>query len=247
MLRSILGLLAVSFVISCLLTRLMCWLSVRIGFVDRPGGRKIHANPKPLGGGVAILLGFCLPMAAALIYVQLQPPPDLPGVNWQAYWSGIRQETPLALGILGAAVLVHILGLVDDARALGPYPKLFAQLLIVATLVITGKLGVLTFLGHWPSAILSILWITAITNAFNFLDNMDGLSAGIAVVCAAAFLVATVSIGQWFVAAMLALLLGSAAGFLCFNFPPASIFMGDSGSLPLGFLLAVATVRARPT
>jgi UDP-GlcNAc:undecaprenyl-phosphate GlcNAc-1-phosphate transferase len=102
---------------------------------------------------------------------------------------------------------------------------------------------VLTALGGAASAICTILWITAIANAFNFLDNMDGLSAGVAAVCTAAFLVTTLSIGQWFVAAALALLLGSLVGFLCFNFAPASIFMGDSGSLVVGLLLGVLTVR----
>src|SRR5205823_10859755 len=91
--------------------------------------------------------------------------------------------------------------------------------------------------------ILTILWIAGITNAFNFLDNMDGLSTGVAAVCTVAFLVTALSIGQWFVAACLALLLGSLLGYLCFNFPPASIFMGDSGSLVIGFLLGVLTVR----
>ena len=90
---------------------------------------------------------------------------------------------------------------------------------------------------------LSVLWIAGITNAFNFLDNMDGLSAGVAAVCTTAFLVATLSIGQWFVAACLALLLGALLGFLCFNFAPASIFMGDSGSLVIGLVLGVLTVR----
>ncbi|HLL90871.1 MAG TPA: MraY family glycosyltransferase, partial [Tepidisphaeraceae bacterium] len=89
----------------------------------------------------------------------------------------------------------------------------------------------------------SVLWITAITNAFNFLDNMDGLSAGVAAVCTAAFLVAALTIGQWFVAAALALLLGALLGFLWFNFPPARIFQGDAGSLVVGFLLGVLTVR----
>src|SRR5205823_10819178 len=91
--------------------------------------------------------------------------------------------------------------------------------------------------------ILTILWIAGITNAFNFLDNMDGLSTGVAAVCTVAFLVTTLLIGQWFVAASLALLLGALLGYLCFNFPPASIFMGDSGSLVIGFLLGVLTVR----
>ena len=93
------------------------------------------------------------------------------------------------------------------------------------------------------SVAVSVLWIAAITNAFNFLDNMDGLSAGVAAVCTAAFLVAAVSIGQWFVAAALAMLLGALLGFLCFNFAPASIFMGDSGSLLIGLVLGVLTIR----
>jgi UDP-GlcNAc:undecaprenyl-phosphate GlcNAc-1-phosphate transferase len=101
----------------------------------------------------------------------------------------------------------------------------------------------LTFLGPVASVVLTVLWITAITNAFNFLDNMDGLSAGVAAVCTTAFLITALSIQQWFVAAALALLLGALLGFLCFNFPPASIFMGDSGSLLIGLVLGVLTVR----
>ena len=91
--------------------------------------------------------------------------------------------------------------------------------------------------------VLTILWITGITNAFNFLDNMDGLSSGVAAVCGLAFLVTAVLIGQWFVAGMLAMLVGALVGFLCFNFSPASIFMGDSGSLVIGFVLGSLTVR----
>src|SRR5439155_4007557 len=98
-------------------------------------------------------------------------------------------------------------------------------------------------MGIWPSVVVTICWIVAITNAFNFLDNMDGLSAGVAAVATTAFLITALSIGQWFVAASLALLLGALLGFLCFNFPPARIFMGDSGSLVIGFLLGVLTVR----
>ena len=90
---------------------------------------------------------------------------------------------------------------------------------------------------------LTILWICAITNAFNFLDNMDGLTAGVAAICTLAFVVTAVLIGQWFVAGMLVLLLGALVGFLCFNFSPASIFMGDSGSLVVGMLLGCLTVR----
>jgi UDP-GlcNAc:undecaprenyl-phosphate GlcNAc-1-phosphate transferase len=245
MLRAILGLLAVSFLLSWIFTWLMVRISTRIGFVDRPGGRKVHARPTPFGGGVAIILAFSLPTLGALFYTHFgAPPPDTASIPWRDYFSGARQQTPLAMEIIVSAIALHLLGLIDDLRPLGPYLKLFAQLAVTSALVIAGDLRALTALGPAISILLTILWITAITNAFNFLDNMDGLSAGIAVVCAIAFLIATLSIGQWFVAAMLALLVGAGVGFLCFNFPPASIFMGDSGSLPLGFLLSVATVRA---
>ena len=244
-------LFAASFAISFFAILLIRPLARRIGFVDKPGGRKIHANPRPLGGGVAIFAGIALPLLAALIYVHLFDPPTGNGsLPWQAYWGGIRLKTPMALSILGAAACLHIMGLFDDRRALGPYLKLIVQLTVITTLVWSQHLLVLTAidkqigLGQLPSIILSVLWIVAITNAFNFLDNMDGLSAGIAVVCATAFLIATLGIGQWFVAAALTLLIGSGVGFLCFNFPPATIFMGDSGSLVLGFFLGTLTVLA---
>jgi UDP-GlcNAc:undecaprenyl-phosphate GlcNAc-1-phosphate transferase len=138
---------------------------------------------------------------------------------------------------------MHLMGLWDDRKALGPYIKLFLQLAITAALVVFADLRALTVLGYLPSVVITVLWIVAITNAFNFLDNMDGLSAGIAAVCTLAFLIAALTIGQWFVAACLALLLGALLGFLCFNFSPASIFMGDSGSLIIGLILGVLTVR----
>src|SRR5207253_6218535 len=123
------------------------------------------------------------------------------------------------------------------------------QIAIISFLVIAFDMRALTaldsmmHLGRWPSVVLTVLWITAITNAFNFLDNMDGLSAGVAAVCTTAFLVTALSIEQWFVAASLALLLGTLLGFLCFNFAPATIFMGDSGSLLIGLILGTLTVR----
>ncbi len=231
----------------------------KIGFVDKPGGRKIHANSKPLGGGVAIYWGMALPMIAGLVYLHLCDPPAAlrnghllgPGVAGQidAYWSGARQQTPLAIAILVAAGLMHVVGLADDRKAMGPYSKLIIQLGIVSALVLGLNMRILTFLDHaipagkWVSAIITILWICAITNAFNFLDNMDGLSAGVASVCTIAFLIATLALGQWFVAAALALLLGAMLGFLWHNFPPAKIFMGDSGSLVIGLMLGILTVR----
>lgn len=245
----ILSLALLTFAISWSATLAMKRLSPRIGFVDKPGGRKIHSNPKPLGGGVAIFWAFALPMVVGLAVVNWG---HLPAA-WQGriphlndYWSGMRERTPMALGLLLAAAVMHLMGLIDDRRALGPYSKLLVQLATITLLVLAlGELRILTALGPALSIVLTILWIAAITNAFNFLDNMDGLSAGVAAVCTAAFLVATLTINppQLFVAAALALLLGALLGFLCFNFAPASIFMGDSGSLVIGLLLGILTVR----
>jgi UDP-GlcNAc:undecaprenyl-phosphate GlcNAc-1-phosphate transferase len=165
-----------------------------------------------------------------------------------AYWSGIRDKTPIALGILAGAIIMHLMGLFDDRQALGPFIKLILQLGVTTVLAVVFKLRILTGLDHWlplgqiPSIVATVLWIAAITNAFNFLDNMDGLSSGVAAVCTVAFLVAALTAHTWFVAAALALLLGSILGFLCFNFPPATIFMGDSGSLVIGYMLGVLTV-----
>jgi len=248
-----LGLL--SFVIAVIVTAAMKRVAPRLNFTDKPGHRKIHKAPTPLGGGVAIYLAFVLPMVGILAGVRLldpaQPLFNIPADRWAAYIGGaIELATMPTLALLSAMTLLHIVGLIDDRRALGPYLKLFVQLAAAAIVVIPFKqFWSLTALddrlgaGGILSVAVSILWITAITNAFNFLDNMDGLSAGIAAVCTSSFLVTAILIQQWFVAAALALLLGALIGFLCFNFPPASIFMGDSGSLIVGFILGVLTIR----
>src|SRR5580658_4351257 len=210
-------LIAASFAISWLVTFWMRTLAVRIGFVDKPGGRKIHDNPKPLGGGVGIFWGLALPILLGLAILALPHPPEFLrssqllgheiASNLDAYWSGARLQAPMAWSILLAAVAIHALGLWDDKKALGPMLKLVVQIAIITALVVESKSRVLTFLdqqfswGETVSFILTVLWIAAVTNAFNFLDNMDGLSAGVAAVCTTAFLIATLSIGQWFVAA----------------------------------------------
>ncbi|MGC4031041.1 MAG: MraY family glycosyltransferase [Tepidisphaeraceae bacterium] len=264
--RSGLSLLAgggVSFVLSLVLTRVMIWLAPKIGFTDKPGHRKIHANPKPLGGGVAIFLSFVLSLLGgsfAFIYLGLSVTAamDKEGLGPSPLVSGAAQQMPVLIGLIVATFAMHVMGLFDDRKALGPYSKLIVQLGVTAALVITMeqlaahtpslRLRVLTTLdqygmGPWPSIVLTVFWIAAITNAFNFLDNMDGLSSGVAAVCTTAFLVTALTIGQWFVAATLAVFLGSLLGFLVWNFAPAKIFMGDSGSLVVGFVLGVLTVR----
>jgi UDP-GlcNAc:undecaprenyl-phosphate GlcNAc-1-phosphate transferase len=246
---AILGLAAGSFVIAWVATFAMIRVAPRIGFVDKPGHRKIHSNPKPLGGGVAIFLGVVVPLIVVLIAARVAGASG----EWAPYFGGVVKKTPLAVGIVLAMLGMHLLGLWDDRKALGPYLKLSIQLAVTTALVACfSELRILTALGPVPSILLTVLWIGAITNAFNFLDNMDGLSAGIACVASVAFLVTALSIGQLFVAGVLALLIGALLGFLWFNFSPARIFMGDSGSLLIGLLLGVLTTlttylpRGRP-
>jgi UDP-GlcNAc:undecaprenyl-phosphate GlcNAc-1-phosphate transferase len=252
---SVLILGVASFAICFIVTAIMKRFAPRIGFVDKPGHRKIHRNPIPLGGGVAIFLGFALPMLGIVLGVLILDPASpqfgISASQWTAYLGGARAQAPFALVLLAAMLVMHVMGLIDDRRALGPYSKLFIQLAVTTALVIAfpRSLWSLTAMderlgGHGViSVAVSVLWITAVTNAFNFLDNMDGLSAGIAAVCTVSFLITTLLIEQWFVAASLAMLLGVLVGFLCFNFAPASIFMGDSGSLLIGFVLGVLTIR----
>lgn len=266
MLVPIFLLLAAAFVISCVLTAVIIRIAPRIGFVDKPGHRKIHVNPKPLGGGVAIFWTIAVILLAAVwwvkqvgyISVMYGLPAEMTASEQSEFLSraalreallrGAYDQSPLALGLVTAALALHILGLIDDKRALGPYVKLITQLAVTTAFVMIFDVRALTALdklglGKLPSIAITVLWIGTITNAFNFLDNMDGLSAGVAAVCATAFLVTTILIEQWFVAATLALLLGAVLGFLVWNFPPAKIFMGDSGSLVIGFILGVLTVR----
>src|SRR4051812_18866027 len=230
----VLTLAVVSFAISWIATAAMKRIAPRLGFVDKPGRRKIHKAPTPLGGGVAIFLAFSLPLLAIVIGIHLLDPAvprfGISGETWAATIGGAHQRTGLVLGLLGAVAVMHVMGLIDDRKALGPYLKLFIQLAVTTALVVPfpHSLWTLTALddrlgAHGVLAVtISVLWITAVTNAFNFLDNMDGLSAGVAAVCTVSFLITTLLIGQWFVAAALALLLGAMLGFLCFNFPPAS-------------------------
>src|SRR5688572_2122172 len=247
MVLPILLLAGASFVVSWLLTLTMKRLARRIGFVDKPGHRKIHHNPKPLGGGVAIFWGIAGPMLVLLAVLNFAGHVVVEryhgAENVDALVAGGQYQTPMSLGFLGGMLVLHAVGLIDDRKALGPFTKLLVQLAVATAFVVIYDVRALTALGYVPSVILTVLWIAGITNAFNFLDNMDGLSAGVAAVCTAAFLITALTIGQWFVAAMLALLLGALLGFLCFNFNPASIFMGDSGSLLIGFVLGVMTVR----
>jgi len=240
------------------------WLArraaARLGLMDQPGHRKVHTQVTPRNGGIGIFWGIALPLLAGLAVLFVFPADRLAAwlpVAARPHIAGLLAHRHLALLLLAATLGIHLLGLLDDRKALAAWPKLLAQLACAIALVGVGELlnrgafRTLTFFddlfpgGFWVSATLSVLWIVALTNAFNFLDNMDGLSAGVAFLCAGLFLIAAASGAepQWFICALLLLFMGSVLGFLCYNFPPASIFMGDGGSMVLGFFLSALTIR----
>lgn len=234
-----------SFLVAILLTLLVRRISARIGFVDRPGGHKSHRTPTPYGGGIAILVAAALPIAAALLLAGMLSEERAAagfGQAAAAYLGGIRAKAGQALVVLGGAVAVHLLGLRDDVRPLGAYPKLAVLLAIAAGIATIGDVRMGLFAGEVGSVLLTVLWLGVIMNALNFLDNMDGLSAGVTCVCLAFFAICGLLAGQVLVPALACIFLGAVAGFLVFNFPPATIFMGDAGSLLCGYMLGVISV-----
>jgi UDP-GlcNAc:undecaprenyl-phosphate GlcNAc-1-phosphate transferase len=233
----------VSFAISLLATSVSKRVAVRLNWLDRPGRHKAHAQPTPMLGGSAIFLtviGLGL-LGLAIGRLWLGQTPAWVGESLGRHVAGVVSRTPQALGILLGAMALHIAGLIDDRRALGPWRKLFIQAGVATGVVFFCDVRVLTFAGSAVSIVATILWLVAITNAFNFLDNMDGLAAGVGAIVAAALMGAALGAGQLLVPAAAALLLGALLGFLVHNFPPASVFMGDAGSMVIGYLLAVTS------
>lgn len=200
-------------------------LALELGFVDAPASRKLHQEAMPLLGGLAIIGGTLLAVL---------------GFTYLAY----GRIPPSVAGVLLAAGVVAATGLVDDRLGLPAWVKLAGQFLGFLILIRFGirvQLPVPDVLNY----LITFLWLAGIANAVNFLDNMDGLSAGVSAV-AAAFILLLATIGdQVLVAGLSAAILGACLGFLRFNFPPAQIFMGDTGSLFLGFLLAVLALQLR--
>ena len=233
------------FLLSLVMTLVVRAWARRTGFVDRPGGHKQHDAPIALGGGIALFVAVCVPVllgtTAAWLLRDGASPTWLPGFL-QVHLDGIASKLPGVLAILGGALVLHVVGLLDDRLALGPGPKFVAQLGVA--LFIAWPIGIraVEALPAPLSITVTVLWIALITNAFNFLDNMDGLSAGVATIAAAIFAVTSMAAGQVFVPIMAWVLVGALLGFLLFNFSPATIFMGDAGSLVVGYLLSVLTI-----
>ncbi len=196
-------------------------LALDVGLVDSPGPTKVHARDIPYLGGVAI--------AAATIAGWLLEP---------------RLGTRMAVLAL-AAIGVALVGLVDDHRTLGPFFRVAVEASAAGAVIIAGVRADPFGIPALDIAV-TLVWIVGVTNALNLFDNMDGLAAGTAgIVAAGVFALAAIS-GQEMVATVGAALAGACAGFLVHNWRPASIFMGDAGSLFLGFVLSIAVLELRP-
>ena len=206
-------------------------LALRFGMVDKPGPRKVHLNPIPLLGGMAIYLGFVLAILLSR--------------------HGVPQQQ--IVGILAGATLLAVIGFLDDGGLLHHQVKLFVGMPIAALFLIASGIRAQLFsqffrdgLGLVLDCFLTILWVVGITAAFSILDHMDGLCAGIAAVAAAFFTIAAMMNGQILVSTLGAATLGASLGFLRWNFNPAKIFMGDGGAMFLGFLMATLGLKVRP-
>lgn len=193
--------------------------ALKYGIVDRPDGRlKRQRKPVPYLGGLAIYLAFLVSLTFTFEF---------------------RQDV---LGIVLAGTLVMMLGLIDDFGVLSPGTKLAGQFLAVFVLIKSGIQIEIAALPDWLDLALTVVWMIGIINAFNLLDIMDGLSAGVGLISAVFLLVVALANGDTTIAFMLTALVGSLLGFLRYNFHPATIYMGDAGALFLGLMLGALSM-----
>ncbi len=254
----------------------VCWtaawlvrgLGPRLGLVDRPGTRKIHEKPMPTSGGLAIWLGLVVPLGLGqcLLWMLLVGPSVFPAAAavrstplWEflatkgivEHFAGLLQQSAKLWLLLGGGGALMFLGLADDLRGLDWRFRLAAQTAVAATMVACGWCVHLPWNVPGLAFAVSVVWIVGLVNSFNMLDNMDGLSAGVAAIAAGILAAAALLTPrpdnhqpQLFVAGFLLLIVGSLLGFLAHNRPPARLFMGDAGSYLIGYLLAMATLTA---
>ena len=213
-------------VFSWLFTPIYKRVAWKLGMVDKPNPRRLNKVPIPNGGGLAIMGAFWLAVVLKGVYH-----PSLKG---------------LAVG----SVIIGLTGVIDDRWELNPGLKFIGQLLAAVAVVAGGTViqfatnpfGGMVYLGWWGIPI-TVAWITAVANMFNFIDGIDGLAAGVAVIACLPLFAVALQLGYTFVAVLLLALAGSALGFLRYNFSPAKLFLGDTGAMFLGFMLGSLAVE----
>jgi UDP-GlcNAc:undecaprenyl-phosphate GlcNAc-1-phosphate transferase len=212
----------------------------RHGVVDDPGHRKIHATPIPLAGGLAVMTGLLAALLGGTVFVFLHSSSG----TMALLQYGLGRRATRLLGITAGAFGMLLIGLRDDKLELRPAAKFAGQLLAALAVAATGVRITLFVHNILFSYAVTALWILTVVNAFNFMDNMNGLCAGLGVIAAVWFglIAAQADPSQYLVATMAFLIVGALLGFLPYNFPKASAFLGDSGSHLVGYLLAVLAI-----
>jgi UDP-GlcNAc:undecaprenyl-phosphate GlcNAc-1-phosphate transferase len=237
-----------SFIMTLALVPLVKRVAFRFHVMDEPNERKVHKKPKPRLGGLAIYASFMAVILLNVAFMFLFGESSLVS----KYFPFITTQIPLFLNvswklfmILAGGTVVLIVGILDDIMGTGfSYRKKFLGQFIAVTIVMLA--GVKTSFMPTPflNYLITALWIVGITNSFNLLDNMDGLSSGVAVISSLVLVVITAMQGQFFSAMIFCVYAGSTAGFLPYNFYQSKIFMGDAGSLFIGFLIGTLTITS---
>lgn len=233
MLRDFLATFFISGAVALILTPIVRTIAIALGIVDKPGGRKVHRSNMPTMGGIAIAVAY---FAGTLVAFHAVP--------------GAMDRFSLKFaGFSVAAAMIVILGIVDDIRPLRARPKLFVQIIAAAILVACGFVVeefTIPFIGKvslgFMGVIFTMIWIVGITNAINLLDGLDGLAAGVSGIASFFIFLSAVDQHDYVVAFLAFALVGACAGFLPYNFYPARIFMGNPGSMFIGFVLAAISV-----
>jgi UDP-GlcNAc:undecaprenyl-phosphate GlcNAc-1-phosphate transferase len=231
-----------AFVLALLTTPLSLALGRRLHLTDRPGGRRMHQGEVSRLGGIALFIGF---MGAGLLVF---------GLSALGRWPAIRPEDyKLLSGVLIGSTLIFAFGVWDDYRELAAWPQFVAQFgvaLVAISFDIIIERATLPIFGYiekfpiWITYPLTIFWIMGMINTVNWLDGLDGLAAGVAAIAALLFAIHAYNLGQTMVALFPLALAAACLGFLPFNFHPARVFMGSSGSMFLGFALASLSILA---
>jgi UDP-GlcNAc:undecaprenyl-phosphate GlcNAc-1-phosphate transferase len=218
----------------------------RIGLIDDPGHRKIHHSAIPLAGGLGVLCGFVVPLILAAVWVLNNPTaavlPGIQGTTEELMAHGFQRRGAQLAAIFAGAGGMLALGLLDDRFELPPKSKFFGQLFMALIVAASGVRITLFVHNALFSYAVTVLWILTITNAFNFMDNMNGLCGGVGLIVAWCCAWSAALKGQYLVALLGFQICGALLGFLPYNFPKASAFLGDSGSHLVGFLASILAI-----
>lgn len=219
------------------------------GAVDKPkDARRMHKKPIPRIGGLAMIFGFIVPIVTILVFSKISGDSQF----WSQYTFASRHTT----GMFMALAIIVVMGFIDDCKDLPAKLKFVVQIVAALIVIFVGDIKIDVFtnpnflsdnpywvLPEWLSIVLTVIWIVFITNAVNFIDGLDGLAAGVSAIMSVSLVFISIRVGEYPIAILGIALMGSCFGFLPFNFNPAKIFMGDTGSTFLGFMLATLSIQ----